>query len=113
MFLTVKLPSGKTETLEAPEGFRLMEVIRDYDLPIKAECGGACACATCHVKVDAEWLDRLPAPLDEEMDRLDEAFDVDERSRLSCQILTSDELNGIVVELMPDALTDEAKEEAA
>jgi 2Fe-2S ferredoxin len=112
MFVTVILPDGKEHKLEAPEGWRLMEVIRDYGLPIKAECGGASACATCHVRVAPEWLNKLSAPHDEEMDMLDEVFDADERSRLSCQILTSDNLDGLVVELASDAL-DKAKIEAA
>ena len=92
---------GERHTLEALEGFRLMEVIRDWDLDIKAECGGACACATCHVYVAGDWLDRLHPPLDEEIDRLDEAFLVEDNSRLSCQIIMSEELDGIEVTLAP------------
>ena len=78
-----------------------MEVIRDYDLPIKAECGGACACATCHVYVDAEWLPKLIPASDEEIGMLDSAFDVQANSRLSCQILTAPELDGLRVTIAP------------
>jgi ferredoxin, 2Fe-2S len=94
---------GKVHDLEAPEGWRVMEVIRDYGLPIKAECGGACACATCHVYVEAGWQDKLVPPTDEEVDMLDQAFHVNERSRLSCQILTSDDLDGLQVTLAPES----------
>lgn len=94
--------AGTHHTLEAIEGWRVMEVIRDHGLPIKAECGGACACATCHVYVDADWLDRLEPPQDEEINMLDEAFDVQDNSRLSCQILVSPELDGLEVTLAPE-----------
>ncbi|MCP8937248.1 2Fe-2S iron-sulfur cluster-binding protein [Alsobacter sp. SYSU M60028] len=92
---------GAEHELEALEGWRVMEVIRDWGVGIKAECGGACACATCHVYVDPAWIDRLPAPTDEELDRLDEAHSVTELSRLSCQILTTEELDGLRVRLAP------------
>ena len=68
MFVTVRMPDGATHRLEALEGWRIMEVIRDWGIPIKAECGGACACATCHVWVGEEWvgkLDRLSSEADE------------------------------------------------
>lgn len=94
---------GVVHPLDAPEGWRVMEVIRDYGLPIKAECGGACACATCHVYVDQDWLPRLIGPTDEEVDMLDEAFAVEDNSRLSCQILTSIALDGLSVTLAPEA----------
>lgn len=92
---------GERHSLEALEGFRVMEIIRDWDLDIKAECGGACACATCHVYVDPKWTDKLHPPRDEEIDMLDSAFDVEENSRLSCQILMSEELDGLEVTLAP------------
>ena len=93
---------GQERELEALEGWRLMEIIRDWGLPIKAECGGACACATCHVYVAQDWVDKLHPPQDEELERLDEAFDVRPNSRLSCQILFSPELDGLKVVLAPD-----------
>jgi ferredoxin, 2Fe-2S len=95
--------AGTAHELEAPEGWRVMEVIRDYGLPIKAECGGACACATCHVYVDPAWQGRLVPPTDEEIDMLDQAFHVNDRSRLSCQILTRDDLDGLQVTLAPES----------
>jgi 2Fe-2S ferredoxin len=103
MMVRVVDRDGQERELEALEGWRLMEIIRDWGMPIKAECGGACACATCHVYVDADWLDRLHAPLDEEIERLDDAFDVRPNSRLACQILFSPELDGLRVALAPEA----------
>lgn len=87
--------------LDAIEGWRVMEIIRDHGLPIKAECGGCCACATCHVYVDEEWQAKLHNPRDEEVDMLDEAFDVEDNSRLSCQLIFSKELDGLTLHLAP------------
>jgi len=79
----------------------VMEVIRDWGLSIKAECGGACACATCHVYIDNEWVNKLVPPTDEEVDRLDEAFFVESNSRLACQILMTEDTDGLRVKLAP------------
>lgn len=95
---------GKEHTLEGLDGWRVMEVIRDNGLPLKAECGGACSCATCHVYVDSAWVEKVEAAYpkhDEEVEMLDEAFDVQDNSRLSCQILMSEELSGLTVTLAP------------
>ena len=94
---------GKSHELEALEGWRAMEVIRDWQLNIKAECGGACACATCHVFVDEKWLDRLPPITKEEEAMLDDAADVQRNSRLSCQILMGKALDGLKLTLAPSA----------
>jgi ferredoxin, 2Fe-2S len=101
MQINVTDQNGKRHTLDALEGFRVMEIIRDWGLDINAECGGACACATCHVYVAPEWVDKLQDPLDEEIDMLDQAFLVEDNSRLSCQILMSEELDGIELTLAP------------
>ncbi|MGN6422913.1 MAG: 2Fe-2S iron-sulfur cluster-binding protein [Asticcacaulis sp.] len=93
---------GEVHTLPALEGWRIMEIIRDNGLPIKAECGGALECATCHVYVAESWLDRLVPKSDEEDEKLDEAFLVKRTSRLSCQILMRDDLNGLEVTLAPE-----------
>lgn len=92
---------GAEHPLEALEGWRVMEVIRDWGLPIKAECGGACSCATCHVYVDSGWLDRLPEKSADEEDMLDSCFEVEENSRLACQILMNADLDGLKVTLAP------------
>jgi ferredoxin, 2Fe-2S len=101
MYLHVIDHEGQEHTLEGLEGWRVMEVIRDWGLSIKAECGGACACATCHVYVDSQWVNKLVPPTDEEVERLDDAFFVEPNSRLSCQILMTDETNGLRVKLAP------------
>lgn len=93
---------GVTHTLPAIEGWRVMEIIRDNGLPIKAECGGALECATCHVYVAPAWFDKLIEKRDEEDEKLDEAFMVKRNSRLSCQILMRDDLNGLEVTLAPE-----------
>lgn len=93
--------AGAEHELEALEGWRVMEIIRDWGYPIRAECGGACVCATCHIYVDPAWVDRLSPPSDEEDAMLDEAFDVRDTSRLSCQILMRPELDGLRVTLAP------------
>ena len=66
---------------------------------IDADCGGACACATCHVYVDNKWIEKLSPKDDSEEDMLDFAFEVKSNSRLSCQITVSDELDGLVVNM--------------
>ena len=92
---------GAEHRLPAEPGWRAMEVIRDWGLNIKAECGGAAACATCHVHVDRAWAGELPGATDEEIDRLDDAFDVQDTSRLSCQILLTREMDGLRLRLAP------------
>ena len=92
---------GQSHKLDALEGWRIMEIIRDHGLPIKAECGGCCSCATCHVYVDAAWLPKLAKARDDEIDMLDEAFDVEDHSRLSCQIIMRADLDGLKVTLAP------------
>lgn len=93
---------GVEHDLPALEGWRVMEIIRDGGLPIKAECGGALECATCHVYVDPAWSGRLVPKSAEEDEKLDEAFMIRPTSRLSCQILMSPELDGLKVALAPD-----------
>lgn len=93
---------GVEHELEAVEGWSVMQIIREYGLPIKAECGGACACATCHVYVDPEWFTRLSGKRDEEEEKLDEAFGLRKTSRLSCQIILDETLDGLRVQLAPN-----------
>jgi 2Fe-2S ferredoxin len=94
---------GKEHTLEGRDGWSVMEILRDGGLDIAAECGGACACATCHVYVKDGWYDKLPPPSDAEIDMLDMALAVEPgSSRLSCQIVCSDETDGIKVTVAPE-----------
>ena len=95
MYLVVVDQEENEHRLGALAGWRAMEVIRDWGLNIKAECGGACACATCHVYVDDLWRDKLRAPGAEEEAMLDSVPDVRDNSRLSCQILMNEDLDGL------------------
>jgi 2Fe-2S ferredoxin len=94
--------NGEQHELEGVTGWSVMEVIREAGLPIEAACGGCCACATCHVYVDEEWLARLNPPGPDESLMLDEAFEVRDNSRLSCQIKFSEKLDGLTVTLAPE-----------
>jgi len=93
---------GEEHVIEGTPGWSVMEIIRENDLPVEAACGGCCACATCHVYVDAEWLGKLEAASDEEDRMLDEAYQVQENSRLSCQIPFAEALDGLKVTLAPE-----------
>ena len=93
---------GKTHEVEGNKGWTVMEALRDAGLPIIAECGGACACATCHVYVEDGWYEKLPKPRPEEVDMLDMALAVQPNSRLSCQITIGPEIEGIKVTLAPE-----------
>jgi 2Fe-2S ferredoxin len=90
---------GTARTVGGEVGSTVMETAIRNDIPgITAECGGACACATCHVYVDEEWKDAVGEPSPMEEDMLDFAFDVRPTSRLSCQIRIKPELDGLVVQ---------------
>lgn len=89
---------GTKHEVDADDGSTVMEAAIKNGVPgIDAECGGACACATCHVYIDDAWLEKVGAPEAMEEDMLDFAFDIRPSSRLSCQIRVSDELDGLVV----------------
>lgn len=90
--------AGQSRIVEAEEGSTVMEVaIRNDVSGIEAECGGACACATCHVYVDDSWLEKLPKAESMEEDMLDFAYDVRPTSRLSCQIHVTAEIDGLML----------------
>lgn len=93
--------NGTPHTVEVSNDLTVMQGARDNGIPgIEAECGGACACSTCHVYVDPDWVGRLPGKSEMEQEMLDFAFEPDEaRSRLTCQIQVSDELDGLVVQM--------------
>jgi 2Fe-2S ferredoxin len=89
---------GTSRTVEGEVGSTVMETAIKHGVPeIEAECGGACACATCHVHVDKAWAEKTGAPSPMEEDMLDFAYDVQPTSRLSCQIKVSEELDGLIV----------------
>ena len=93
--------SGKEHVVEVPTGLTVMEGARDNGIPgIEADCGGACACSTCHVYVDAAWVEKLPPRDPMEEDMLDFAYEPDPvRSRLTCQLKVSDALDGLRVQM--------------
>ncbi|MGI9408369.1 MAG: 2Fe-2S iron-sulfur cluster-binding protein, partial [Hyphomicrobiaceae bacterium] len=88
---------GNHHTLEAVEGWRVMELLRDYKTGVEGHCGGQCDCASCHVHVAPEWVPLLPEVRDDESGKLDELPSLDAHSRLSCQIIWSDDLDGLTL----------------
>ena len=93
--------SGKEHIVEVANGLTVMEGARDNDIPgIEADCGGACACSTCHVYVDTAWMDKVPLMDGMEEDMLDFAFEPKPgQSRLTCQLRVSDDLDGLIVRM--------------
>ena len=90
----------KSHTVDVPNDLTVMEGAVQNNIPgIDADCGGACACATCHVYVDEKWFDKTPKKDDAEIDMLDMAHEPNKFSRLSCQITVTDELDGLVVKM--------------
>jgi 2Fe-2S ferredoxin len=90
--------NGTRHEVDAEPGMTVMEAAIKNSVPgIEAECGGACACATCHVYVDEAWVEKCGKPSEMEEDMLDFAFDVRPTSRLSCQIRVSDAIDGLIV----------------
>ena len=91
---------NKVHTIDVQNGLTVMEGAVQNDIPgIDADCGGGMACATCHVYVKEEWWDKLPNKEDGEEDMLDMAYEPNKFSRLSCQIIVSDKLDGLVVNI--------------
>ena len=92
--------NGKSHTINVSNGLSVMEGAIQNNIPgIDADCGGSMACATCHVYVKEEWFDKLPKKEDGEEDMIDMAYDPNKYSRLSCQLIVSDKLEGLVVNL--------------
>jgi 2Fe-2S ferredoxin len=90
--------NGKEHDVDVPEGWTVMEgAVKNLIPGIDADCGGACACATCHVYVDAAYLDKMPPKSDMEETMLDFAQELEPNSRLSCQIKVTAELDGLIV----------------
>ena len=92
--------TGKTHTIDVPNGLTVMEGAVQNDIPgIDADCGGSMACATCHVYVNERWFNKLEKKDEGEEDMLDMAYQPNKFSRLSCQLLISDELDGLILNL--------------
>ena len=91
---------GKTHTIEVASGLSVMEGAVQNNIPgIDADCGGSMACATCHVYVEEKWLDKIPLAEEAEVDMIDMAFEPKKNSRLSCQLIVSDDLDGLIVSI--------------
>ncbi len=98
--ITFVQADGKSQTVTADTGMTVMEAAKKNLIDgIEAECGGACACATCHVYVDAAWVGKVGKPAAMEEDMLDFAFDVRDESRLACQIKVTDAIDGLIVKV--------------
>ena len=89
---------GNSKTIEVENGLTVMEGAIQNDIPgIDADCGGSMACATCHVYVEEKWLNKLPKAEEAEVDMIDMAYEPKKNSRLSCQLIVSEELDGLIV----------------
>ena len=92
--------SGKSHTIQVQNGLTVMEGAVQNNIPgIDADCGGSMACATCHVYVAEKWFNKIPKKEDGEEDMLDVAYEPNRFSRLSCQIIVKDELEGLIIKL--------------
>jgi 2Fe-2S ferredoxin len=90
---------GTRREVDAPLGLSVLEIAHRHGVDIEGACEGSLACSTCHVIVDPEWFPRLAKPTEDEEDMLDLAFDLQETSRLGCQIIMTEALDGLVVKL--------------
>ena len=93
----------KEHVVEGKIGLKLMETLREFEYGVAAICGGLCSCATCHIFIAPEWMNKLPAKQSDEQDLLSELQHYDEpRSRLSCQVEFTAELDGLKLKIAPD-----------
>ena len=96
--ITYNTHDNKAHTIDVQNGLTVMEGAIQNDIPgIDADCGGSMACATCHVYVEEKWLDKIPKAEEAEVDMIDMAYEPKKNSRLSCQLIVSDELEGLTV----------------
>lgn len=100
--LIVTNRDGDTQEVTGEIGLSVMEILRDNDFEIAAICGGMCSCATCHVYVDEEWVEKTGERQDDEKELLQELESFQNNSRLSCQIEFTEELDGLTVTVAPD-----------
>ena len=96
--ITYNDTTGNSKTIEVDNGLTVMEGAIQNEIPgIDADCGGSMACATCHVYVEEKWLNKLPKAEEAEEDMIDMAFEPKKNSRLSCQLIITDDLDGLIV----------------
>ena len=92
-------PNGTRREVEAPKGLSVLEIAHRNGIDLEGACEGSLACSTCHVIVDPEWSELLPSATEDEEDMLDLAFGLTHTSRLGCQIIITEELDGLTVQL--------------
>jgi ferredoxin, 2Fe-2S len=97
--LTFIYTDGHEQVVDAPNGMSVMEIAHKFSVPLEGACEGSLACSTCHVIVDKAWYDKLKTATEDEEDMLDLAFGLTHTSRLGCQIMMSDQLDGLRVTL--------------
>lgn len=97
--MTFTYADGTEKIVDAPTGLSVLEIAHKNSIPLEGACEGSLACSTCHVVIDPEWYDRLKSATDDEEDMLDLAFGLTHTSRLGCQIMMSDALDGLKVAL--------------
>jgi len=97
--MTFVEPDGTRHEVEAPEGLSVLEIAHRNDIDLEGACEGSLACSTCHVIIDPEWYPALEEPTEDEEDMLDLAFGLAKTSRLGCQIIMNDKLDGLTVRL--------------
>ena len=90
---------GSRREVDAPEGLSVLEIAHRNDIDIEGACEGSLACSTCHVIVESEWFEKLEEPSEDEEDMLDLAFGLTKTSRLGCQVIVTDALDGLTVRL--------------
>ncbi len=93
---------GSETKIEGTENYSLMELIRDADLPIEGICGGQCVCSTCHVYIEEKWISLMPETSEEETIMIEDTGAGQKNSRLACQIMWSDDFDGLRLKLAPE-----------
>ena len=97
--LTFEFADGSQKEVEVANGLSVLEAAHQNDVPLEGACEGSLACSTCHVVIEPEWFDVLPDAQEDEEDMLDLAFGLTKTSRLGCQIIMTEELDGLIVRL--------------
>ncbi|MBC92022.1 MAG: 2Fe-2S ferredoxin [Rhodospirillaceae bacterium] len=100
--MTFVLPNGESHEFEAPLGHSVLQIALDNNIDIEGACEGAMACSTCHVVVERKWFDLLEVPTEDEEDMLDLVFGLKVTSRLGCQIIITEKLDGLTVMIPSD-----------
>lgn len=104
--MTFRYPDGSDKIVEAPNGLSVLEVAHKHGIELEGACEGSLACSTCHVIIDDTFFDQLPEATEDEEDMLDLAFGLERTSRLGCQIIMHEELDGLIVRL-PDGVNNQ------